>query len=124
MACLHLDACGFSTIQRNRLSSENQEGTRYSDSTDPKNVRIDRHIHLQTLVLLSSMRIPVLGTNLDGTITIRSGGKDGESDFQVGPHGDRLVRSTKSKPVRKTVLLMCLYARRVFAASPVRFIMA
>jgi len=75
MTSLHLGACGFSITQRNRLSSENQEGTRYSDSTDQKNVRIDRHTHLQTLALLSSMRIPVMGTDQDGTITIRSGGK-------------------------------------------------
>src|SRR5271157_1020551 len=41
MTSLHLGACGFSTIQRNRLSSENQEGTRYSDSTDQKDRLVD-----------------------------------------------------------------------------------
>ena len=124
MTSLHLGACGFSTIHHNRLSSENQEGTRYFESTDPKDLRIDRHTHLQTLALLSSMRIPVMGTDQDGTIAIPSDGKHGESDFQSGPHGDRLARSTKSKPVRKTVLLMCFYAQRVFAARPVKFIPA
>jgi len=38
-------------------------------------VRIDSHTYLQTLVLLSSMRTPVLGTDPDRTITIRSDGK-------------------------------------------------
>ena len=38
-------------------------------------MRIDSHTHLQTLALVSSMRIVVLGTDQDGTITIRSGGK-------------------------------------------------
>ena len=38
-------------------------------------MRIDRHTHLQTLVLLSSIRIAVLETDPDGTITIRSCGK-------------------------------------------------
>ena len=38
-------------------------------------MRIDSHTYLQTLVLLSSMWIPVLGTDPDRTITIRSGGK-------------------------------------------------
>ena len=124
MTSLHLGACGFSTIHHNRLSSENQEGTRYFESTDPKDLRIDRHTHLQTLVLLSGMRIPVLGTDPDRTITILSDDKHWESDVQSGPHGDRLARSTKSKPVRKTVLLMCIYAQRVFAARPVKFILA
>ena len=120
MTSLHLGACGFSTIQHNRLSSENQEGTRYFESTDPRDLRIDSHTYLQTLVLLSSMRTPVIGTDQDGTITIRSDGKHGKSDVQAGPHGDRLARSTKSK----TVLLMCLYAQRVFAARSVKFILA
>ncbi len=87
-------------------------------------MRIDSHTYLQTLVLLSSMWIPVLGTDPDRTITIRSGGKHGESDVQAGAHGDRLARSTKSKPVRKTIFLMCLYAQRLFADRPVKFILA
>ena len=38
-------------------------------------MRIDRHTHLQTLALLSSMRIAVLETDPDRTITIRSDDK-------------------------------------------------
>ena len=37
------------------------------------------HPHPQTLALLSRMRIPVLRTDQDGTITIRSDGKHWES---------------------------------------------
>jgi len=75
MTSLHLGACGVSTIHHNRLSSKNQEGTRYFESPDPRDLRIDSHTYLQTLVLLSSMRTPVMGTDQDGTITIRSDGK-------------------------------------------------
>jgi len=75
MTCLHLGACGFSTIHCNRLSFENQEETDILIQPIRKTCALIGTCNPQILPLLSRMRIPVLGTDPDGTITSRIDGK-------------------------------------------------